>query len=646
MWGILTRTTFKMGMEKTSGLVRPVSATKLAGRFLAHQEGLPSLPVPALQQTCDRYLAVLEPIVETEKLKRTRELVTDFQKAGGVGERLQKSLEKRAQGTENWCLKNSTPFVLLSLVQLSDWWVLCAYLDYRLPVVIHSNPGLLLPRFDFRDKQGQLRHAAKLIAGVLDFKAQVDNETLPVEHMGRRPLCMNQYYQLLSSCRVPGIHRDSVVNHAKGPTASRHMVVAHHNQFFTLDVYNGDGSPLNEDQLLVQLRKICEASPQSSEEPVGILTSQDRNVWGKAYLELIKDPTNKESVEAIQRSIFTLSLDSMSHHALGETDHSGAAQQMLHGGGSHLNSGNRWFDKTLQFILGEDGMFGLNYEHAPAEGPPIVALIDHVEECMKKADMAHSPTSPLPAPRKLHFNITPDIRRHIEEAKLHLNTMVQQLDLKMLVFKHFGKNIPKSFKMSPDAFIQIGLQLAYYRLHQKPCSTYESASLRMFRLGRTDTIRSASTDSSNFAKAFDDPGKKNAEKVALLERAIKAHRAYTEMAIQGQAIDRHLLGLKLQAIEEQVSLPEIFTDPSYAAAMHFKMSTSQVPAKSDCVMCFGPVVEDGYGVCYNPKDKHINLVVSSFSTCQETDTGRMVQGVEAALLDMRTLLEATPKAKL
>ena len=91
-----------MGMEKTSALVRPVSATKLAGRYLAHQEGLPRLPVPALQQTCDRYLAVLEPIVEKEKLKRTRELVTDFQKAGGVGERLQKSLEKRAHGTENW----------------------------------------------------------------------------------------------------------------------------------------------------------------------------------------------------------------------------------------------------------------------------------------------------------------------------------------------------------------------------------------------------------------------------------------------------------------------------------------------------------------------------------------------------------------
>lgn len=36
------------------------------------------------------------------------------------------------------------------------------------------------------------------------------------------------------------------------------------------------------------------------------------------------------------------------------------------------------------------------------------------------------------------------------------------------------------------------------------CATYESASLRMFRLGRTDTIRSASNSSAAFVKAFDD----------------------------------------------------------------------------------------------------------------------------------------------
>lgn len=51
------------------------------------------------------------------------------------------------------------------------------------------------------------------------------------------------------------------------------------------------------------------------------------------------------------------------------------------------------------------------------------------------------------------------------------------------------------------------LLLSYLRMYRRCCSTYESASLRMFRLGRTDTIRSASVDSLNFARAMDDSAK-------------------------------------------------------------------------------------------------------------------------------------------
>lgn len=43
------------------------------------------------------------------------------------------------------------------------------------------------------------------------------------------------------------------------------------------------------------------------------------------------------------------------------------------------------------------------------------------------------------------------------------------------------------------------------RMYKQVCATYESASLRMFHLGRTDTIRSASMDSLAFVKAMDDP---------------------------------------------------------------------------------------------------------------------------------------------
>lgn len=598
---------------KPLGLLKPSSLMKVSGRFKAHQDALPRLPVPPLQQSLDHYLKALQPIVSEEEWAHTKQLVDEFQTSGGVGERLQKGLERRAKKMENW---------------LSEWWLKTAYLQFRQPVVIYSSPGVLLPKQDFMDLQGQLR------------------ETLPVEFLGGQPLCMNQYYQILSSCRVPGPKQDSVVNFLKSKKPPTHITVVHNYQFFELDVYHSDGTPLTSDQIFVQLEKIWNSSLQSNKEPVGILTSNHRNTWAKAYNNLIKDKVNRESVNSIQKSIFTVCLDKQVPRVSDDVYRSHVAGQMLHGGGSKFNSGNRWFDKTLQFIVAEDGSCGMVYEHAAAEGPPIVTLVDHVMEYTKKPELVRSPMVPLPMPKKLRFNITPEIKNDIEKAKQNISIMIQDLDITVLIFHHFGKDFPKSQKLSPDAFIQIALQLAYYRIYGQACATYESASLRMFHLGRTDTIRSASTDSLAFVKGMDDPKVPEQQRVELLRKAVQAHRAYTDRAIRGEAFDRHLLGLKLQAIEDLVSMPDIFMDTSYAIAMHFNLSTSQVPAKTDCVMFFGPVVPDGYGICYNPMEAHINFSVSAYNSCAETNAARMAHYLEKALLDMRTLLQNHPRAKL
>ncbi|XP_012627644.1 carnitine O-acetyltransferase isoform X2 [Microcebus murinus] len=617
---------------KPLGFLKPSSLTKVSGRFKAHQDALPRLPVPPLQQSLDHYLKALQPIVSEEEWAQTKKLVDEFQASGGVGERLQKGLERRARKTDNW---------------LSEWWLRTAYLQFRQPVVIYSSPGVILPKQDFVDVQGQLRFAAKLIEGVLVFKAMIDNETLPVEYLGGKPLCMNQYYQILSSCRVPGPKQDSVSNFSKTKKPPSHITVVHNYQFFELDVYHSDGTPLTADQIFMQLEKIWNSSLQTNKEPVGILTSNHRNSWAKAYNTLIKDKVNRESVRSIQRSIFTVCLDAPVPRVSEDVYRSRVAGQMLHGGGSNLNSGNRWFDKTLQFIVAEDGSCGLVYEHAAAEGPPIVSLVDHVMEFTKKPELVRSPMVPLPMPKKLRFNITPEIKNDIEKAKQNLSIMIQDLDITVMVFHHFGKDFPKSEKLSPDAFIQMALQLAYYRIYKQACATYESASLRMFHLGRTDTIRSASIDSLAFVKAMDDSNVTEHEKVELLRKAVQAHRAYTDRAIRGEGFDRHLLGLKLQAIEDLVSMPDIFMDTSYAIAMHFHLSTSQVPAKTDCVMFFGPVVPDGYGVCYNPMEAHINFSLSAYNSCAETNAARLAHYLEKALLDMRTLLQGQPpRAKL
>ena len=54
-----------------------------------------------------------------------------------------------------------------------------------------------------------------------------------------------------------------------------------------MEVYGKDHKPLSINQILEQLKQIVERSQKPS-VPVGILTTENRNTWAKAYNNLIK----------------------------------------------------------------------------------------------------------------------------------------------------------------------------------------------------------------------------------------------------------------------------------------------------------------------------------------------------------------------
>ncbi|KAG8000135.1 Choline O-acetyltransferase, partial [Nibea albiflora] len=318
-----------------------------------------------------------------------------------------------------------------------------------------------------------------------------------------------------------------------------------------------------------------------------------RTEWAESRSVLMRESTNRDSLDMIERCMCLVCLDDATGPELSDTTR---ALLMLHGGGVAKNGGNRWYDKPMQDWQSIKAGQGCECERAPCTTQTSLEMYARDSQ----------------TPRLFFYK---------------LQRLVKNLDMNVHKFCDYGKEFIKKQKMSPDAFIQVALQLAYYRCHGRPVSTYESASIRRFQEGRVDNIRSATPE----ALAFDT------EKMEKLRGAITAQTKYTILAITGMAIDNHLLGLREIAHELKMEKPEIFKDEAHLICNQFILSTSQVPTTVEMFCCYGPVLPNGYGACYNPQSDHIIFSVSSFHESPQTSSTAFVKCLVQGLLDMRDL---------
>ncbi|XP_054285113.1 carnitine O-acetyltransferase-like [Macrosteles quadrilineatus] len=609
---------FKFARSQSSvALVRNLSSAQL-----------PRLPVPQLQDTLNKCLRSIRPLVTPEQLAQTETVFRQFGEPGGVGSQLQQLLIKRAEKHENW---------------LADWWLNSAYLEYRSSVVVFSSPGLVMPRQHFESPEEQIMFAAKLVLAVLDFKSLIDNDKLQTEMMGKDPLDMAQYKKVFGTCRLPRIPRDEIVYHPD----SRHIVVMHNNNIFQLNVISDDNAPCSQQQIYEALTVIVDMCDHNV-APVGVLTSDHRDVWSENYQLLVKDPSNAETLKSIESALFVLCLDDASGEE-GVDDRTMCGLQTIHGNGVMSNGGNRWYDKTIQFLVSQEGRVGLTYEHSPAEGQPIASIVDHIMsyiESNKSAQVQGDHTTPTNLCVPLRFNVNKEIKQAIKTSASNLENLINNLEAQAFSFDKYGKDFIKSQKLSPDSFIQMAMQFAFYRLHNVPGAHYETASTRKYLHGRTETIRSCSQESVEFAQAMLDTATSPQQKVLALKKAVNAHKDYTIQALNGFGVDRHLLGLKLTALDHGLPVPALYSDPGYLKSLHMRISTSQVALKSDGFMIYGPLVEDGYGCCYNPRPNDIKFGTTAFVSCPETCAVEFCRSLEQSLTDMHQLLASTPTAHL
>ncbi|KAG0287856.1 hypothetical protein BGZ98_004456 [Dissophora globulifera] len=392
---------------------------------------------------------------------------------------------------------------------------------------------------------------------------------------------------------------------------------------------------------MIQLERIKRMADddKSSVPPIGILSTGQRDQAAKDRLTLFQAHTsNKAHMAKIESSMFVLCLDSTSPSTSEEM-----SRACWHGDGA-----SRWFDKCFQLIVFANGRAGMNGEHSKMDATPTSRLCRYlIDEAQARAlpdfrnlnaEDLYELASMLDKPQPLKFTTSPALDNAITSAFEYFRTTVAAHEMIPTEFKGYGKGLIKSFKMSPDAYVQMALQLAYYRKHGEFVATYESAATRKYRHGRTETARSCSNESKAFCEAMDNPDMSLKERAALCRAAVARHAQYTAWAVDGQAVDRHLLGLRLiRKSDEEV--PALFADPVFARSCRWRLSTSQI--SDDCFNAYGwgEVVPDGYGCAYMVKETELYFCLTSLKLGSKEFGEHIVDALE----DMKFTFEQVRK---
>nr|XP_053634509.1 carnitine O-palmitoyltransferase 2, mitochondrial-like isoform X2 [Cherax quadricarinatus]XP_053634510.1 carnitine O-palmitoyltransferase 2, mitochondrial-like isoform X2 [Cherax quadricarinatus] len=583
------------------------------------QKSLLRLPIPDLDKTCTRYLRSQKALLSDEEYSATKRAVDQFKEGSGMDLHAQLKQKDKANKHTSY---------------ISDPWF-DMYLSDRVPVVLNYNPFMA---FHPEERPGysdpviratntlvsSLRYMCTLRDSVLEpvvyhlNPAKSDNQRfrnimrwMPTSLASYAayalkvfPLDMSQFGNLFHSTRIPEIGKDSL----KCDPHARHMLFMKNGHFYIFDVFDRDGNILPPEHIHACISYIAKDQTPPPKYPIAIFSSENRNTWAACRAELLA-AGNEAALNAIDCAAFNIVFDDVEVGSQPEK----IFHTFLYGNGK-----NRWFDKSFSVIFTSDGQGALNFEHSWGDGVAVMSYFNEVAKDVQEKPSIHPESVPANIDasqfvRRLEFNLTSNLEAAINKAIQTYETNISTLQVNVLESKILSKNLCKKYKVSPDAMMQLGFQVAYYLQHGMVVATYESCSTAAFKHGRTETIRPATLETTEFAKAVSRSQlPSNADLKKLIMECSKYHGMLTKEAAMGQGFDRHLFGLRKLAEAQGGRMPDLFIDPAYAKINHNILSTSTLPSAAISFGGFAPVVRDGFGVGYQIQDDWLGLVLSSY----------------------------------
>lgn len=591
---------------------------------------VPSLPLPDLRATLDLYLTLARPFLTEAELKHTSEVIHDFEE--GFGQQLQERLIERAQDSQidNW---------------QHDLQVNRIYLKRRDPVYpygIFYGSHLLteLPH-------SQAERAAVISASAYKFKRQIDASGLGQlqDYMNEEPLCMNTQQWLFNSNRKPGIGIDEMCKYP----GNDYLIVLRRGHVFKVNLTKAEsGTPVPHMSLELTFRAILDTS-ESRLPSVATLTADSRDSWTEVR-DTVESTgrTNKAQLGTIEAAAFVICLDDGAPNTPTER-----CNQFLLGDPS-----NRWSDKSLQFVVCENGVSGFICEHSMLDA----ASLRRLNEDVTNAILHHKPEvvpngtyvngdvrSPGVRPpdltvgslgklaEELTFVTNEAIEGHIDRVQMQFRTNHAPAENIHFRLSIFGNHFLRSHKLSSKAACQLVIQLASLLHYGQQHPAWEVLTMMLFHKGRLDWMQVVSPAMFAFCKAMLDDSVSAIQRKVLLREAANTHASTMTRIRRGRGFAAHLEALR-EVLHDDEPLPAFFADPTWAM-MHVTSTRKVKTDASEGLMTqeAGFLMPDPESVWVHYEVEDDSLVFSIQST--EGQTEKFCDALKKAAESINALLK-------
>lgn len=512
-------------------------------------------------------------------------------------------------------------------------------------------------------RNDQITRAASLVRSSVAFSQAIREGRLPIDDVRGTPLCMNQYWWIFGVARVPAEDGGRI---RLDPDA-RHIVVLCRGQIYRLSVVEESSNQIiSEHDLRQSLNTITDDAHRiriqdGAKTAVGLLTTENQKVWSRCRKILVHEGLkNGKNLGIIDSSLFALCLDDNSpSHVSDVCKNMLCGTDVVKHGAQIGTCINRWYDK-LSLIVCRNGAAGMNFEHTCTDGSVVIPMACEIYSGSIKpstsatnhgnGSSSHGAATPQYGPsdagavlfgwQKLEWDIPSAVSDALILAERHLVDRIQRHQLETLDFRDYGKASITAMGFSPDAFFNMALQAACYRMFGQVRCGFESVQMRRYRHGRTDAVRTTTAEAAVFARLFHDEQASAAETVEAMQRAADAHVALSKDCAQGRSHHRHLyvlhqMWIRRRAIleaagrldryqhqyqQEKENEPQqtaatptttIFTDPGWSRLDTTILMGSNVNNPNLAFAGFGPPADEGFTVCYFIRRECMRMTICS-----------------------------------